>query len=152
MCAHRASSEHNEQCAVMQWCDLSASRYPDLEWVFAIPNGAKLPYFKTTAGKRVSFQAMWLIKEGLKAGVSDLFAPFARGIYHGAFIEMKYGDNKATVKQVKFLKTMARNGYLSAVCWGADSTIELLEKYVKLGYNMDLEGEEIKDAIIYKVR
>lgn len=142
MTAQNTSSEHNEQCAVIEWCKLQENVWPELRWVFAIPNGAKLPYKKTQRGKRYSREAIWLIKEGLKAGVSDLFAPFARNRYHGLFIEMKWGSNKPTESQDQFLKDMAQAGYYSCVCWGADAAIKMLELYLQGRTDKMMEEKE----------
>ena len=37
--------------------------------------------------------------EGVKRGVPDTFLAVARGGYHGLFIELKHGYNKATAEQ-----------------------------------------------------
>ena len=42
-------SEHSEQRVVIEWARLSG-----LHWLFAIPNGAKLPYIRDAKGRRFS--------------------------------------------------------------------------------------------------
>jgi hypothetical protein len=111
-----------------------------MEFVFAIPNGAKLPYKKTRGGKRYSKEAVWLLKEGLLAGVSDMFIPAARGIYHGLFIEMKANTNKPTEKQKWFINGIRPFGYAAVVTWGADQAIEATEAYMSLK-----SGESLTD-------
>ena len=88
-------SEAQEQCTVIEWADLN--RLP----IFAIPNG----------GKRDPKEAAHLKKQGVRAGVPDLFLPIARGNSHGLFIEMKYGANKVTARQAEWLKLLKRQGY-----------------------------------------
>lgn len=124
------SSEHQEQCVVKEWAVRSMYRYPPLRWLFAVPNGAKLPYFKSRSGARISREALWLKAEGLEPGVSDLVLPWPECGYHGVFLEMKYGNNKPTDKQNEFIIDMQAAGYAALACWGADDAIEFLQHYV----------------------
>ena len=34
-------SEHDDQCALFQWADMMAQQYPELDLMFAIPNGGQ---------------------------------------------------------------------------------------------------------------
>lgn len=113
------SSEHLEQVAVIRWCSENKDTYPNVDRIFAIPNGGHR--FKSVAGK--------LKAEGVKAGVPDLFLPVPRGPYHGLFIEMKYGKNKATEKQLGWLSYLGACGYKCAVCTGQDEAIKELKDY-----------------------
>ena len=61
-------SEHQEQKALIQWARLNQQRFPELDLLFAIPNG----------GLRNIRVARKLKSEGVKPGVSDLFLPVAR--------------------------------------------------------------------------
>lgn len=124
-------SEHDEQAAVVSWARLQSGAYPELAFLFAIPNGAALPH-KTVGGQRVSLQALKLKAEGMLPGVSDLFLPAARGGYHGLFLEMKAGDNKPTLAQDNFLQAMMKAGYLVDVCWSAGDAIAVITAYLKL--------------------
>jgi len=123
------SSEHTEQCVLMDWCSYNEHRYPPLKWLFAIPNGAKLPYKKTRKG-RFSREALWLKAEGLRPGVSDLMLPHASCGFHGLFIEMKYGKNKPTDTQARFIIDVRKESYAALVCYGADEAIEALKNYL----------------------
>jgi len=130
------SNEHEEQAAVIQWARFSSGIYPDLAWLFAVPNGAKLP-FKNVIGrggktKRFSPEAVRLKAEGLLPGVADLFLPAPRGRYHGLFVEMKHGDNTLSDEQQAFLEAMLDRGYLAMACWGADQAIQEIERYLHL--------------------
>lgn len=110
-------SEAQEQCTVVEWCEWH--RLP----IFAIPNG----------GKRDPKEAAHLKRQGVKAGVPDLFLPIARGGYHGLFIEMKYGTNKVTTKQEEWLKLLKRQGYSTYICYGARNAIACIEAYMGMG-------------------
>jgi hypothetical protein len=109
-------SEHNEQAAIIEWARTFEYQYPELGLLFAIPNGAKLPFAKDRRGRRYSPQAKKLKAEGLRAGVPDLCLPVARLGYHGMFIELKVGGNKPSPEQVEFLDVLAEQGYYAAVC------------------------------------
>ena len=99
---------------------MSLDKYPDLDLVFAIPNG----------GHRDIRTAKRLSAEGVKAGVPDLMFPVARGAYHGLFIEMKANKNRPTVKQKIWHKKLASQGYLVKICYSADEAFQLLVGYL----------------------
>lgn len=127
-------AEHDEQVVIIQWARLVEGEYPALALLYAIPNGAKLPYFKTRRkdGKetRWSPEAAKLKDEGMRAGVPDLCLPVARRGYHGLYIEMKYRENKPTPEQTAYLDALAKEGYLAVVCWSAEDAIETLTEYL----------------------
>ena len=62
-------------------------------------------------------------------GVPDLFLPVPKNGYHGLFIEMKYGSNKVTENQEKFLQNAANIGYAVSVCYSANEAIKRIEDY-----------------------
>src|SRR5690348_6356166 len=68
-----------EQVALFEWAALMEPEYPFLGLMFAIPNG----------GHRHIAVARRLKAEGVKAGVPDIFLPWASDGYHGLFIELK---------------------------------------------------------------
>lgn len=108
-------SEHDEQVAVVQWCELHCVP------VFAIPNG----------GVRHKRTACILKAEGVRAGVPDLFVPVARGGYHGLFIEMKDVNGRPPRKsQMEWLVELNAQGYAAYWARGADSAIGLLQRYL----------------------
>lgn len=97
-------SEHDEQVALFEW----AATVPELQWMFAIPNG----------GARHIAVAGKLKAEGVKRGVSDIFLPLARGGYHGLFIEMKSDKGNTTPEQANFILAMRDAGYAAIICHG----------------------------------
>lgn len=109
-------SEATEQAAYFEW----AAYIPELRWAFHIPNG----------GSRNKIEAANLKRQGVKAGVSDIFIPVSRNGYHGLFIEMKVGRNKPTTNQMEFLHEMREAGYAVAVCYGADEAIKVTRQYL----------------------
>ena len=84
-------SEDTEQINVVSWANWNVNRYPELRWLFHVPNG----------GSRNKQEAVKFKQMGVKAGVSDLCLPYPKGIYCGLYIEMKFGDNRQQVSQTK---------------------------------------------------
>ena len=115
------ASEHHEQAALIDWCRWQRKKYPETEFLFAIPNG----------GLRHKRTAVKLKREGVKAGVSDLFLPVPKGEFHGLWIEMKSKKGRPTKAQKKWLKDMKELGYQTAICYGAEEAIEVLKEYLK---------------------
>lgn len=100
-------SEHDEQAALFRWAELNEGRWPELEMLYAIPNGGHR--HKAVAGK--------LKAEGVKAGVWDVALDVPRGRYHGLKIEMKWDNNNLTNNQELWGSRYDRYGYDTAVCW-----------------------------------
>ena len=115
-------SEDTEQINVVSWANWNVNRYPELRWLFHVPNG----------GSRNKQEAVKFKQMGVKAGVSDLCLPFPRGMYCGLFIEMKYGNNRQQDTQKEFLADMAAAGHFVTTCYSAEEAIKVLEEYLKL--------------------
>ena len=92
-------TEHDEQVALLKFCNLNQVKYPELALLYAIPNG----------GNRNIVTATKLKAEGVKAGVPDLCLPVPRGGYHGMYLEMK--------KIAAGLARYSNGGYLSLRLW-----------------------------------
>ena len=52
--------------------------------------------------------------------VPDVCLPVASHNFHGLYLEMKYGRNKATPEQEAFMAGLRQQGYKTAVCHGAE--------------------------------
>jgi len=113
--------EHEEQAALFQWASYSKAKYPELRWMFAVPNG----------GYRPVQVAKKLRAEGVKAGVPDIFLPVPIGGYHGLWIEMKYGTNKPTSEQEDWLEYLGKAGYMAVVCYGWDKAKDVVLEYLQ---------------------
>jgi len=119
----KSGTEHGEQLAVMQWAALNMKRFPELRWLFAIPNG----------GGRSAIQGARLKAEGVKPGVSDLMLPVARKGYHGLFIEMKKAKilpSSVRPEQKEFLEFVLDNGYQGEVAFGWIRASQIIENYL----------------------
>lgn len=75
---------------------------------------------------------MKLKQMGVVAGVPDLHLPVPKGIYHGLYIEMKYGDGRLEKSQREFLSSAAGYGYYAVCCYGAEEAISIIREYLKL--------------------
>ena len=110
--------ESSEQIALFDWIRLK----PDLsKYAFSIPNESKRNPITGHIMKRM----------GMRSGVSDLFIAIPTAPYHGLFIELKAGKNKATPSQLEFIKDMRSQGYCAEVCVGAEAAIKLIMDYLK---------------------
>lgn len=114
-------SEDTEQINVIQWANWNTARYPELKWLFHVPNG----------GSRNKKEAVKFKQMGVKSGVSDLYLPYSKGIYHGLFIEMKFGNNRQQPTQKEFLADMEKAGHFVATCYSAEEAIKVIEEYLK---------------------
>lgn len=124
---YKGMSEHDEQVAVIDWCYAMLRTWPELDLIFAIPNGAMLG-----GGRIGAIRANSLKAEGMRPGVCDLFLPVARGGFHGMFIEMKTETGKLSENQKEFIAAVEEQGYYTAVCFGAESAIEQITYYMQL--------------------
>lgn len=114
--------EANEQEALFGWAGFMRGKYPEIDSLYHIPNG----------GSRNRIEAANLKRQGVKAGVPDLCLPAARGKYHGLYIEMKYGKNKASENQEKWIAALREQGYVAEICYGWQQAAELITKYLEL--------------------
>lgn len=111
-------SEHDEQAALFDWA--AYQQTPELAMLFAIPNG----------GDRHILVAKKMRREGVKAGIPDIFLAVPREDYHGLFIEMKFDKNRPTKHQIWWLKMLEVHGYKTAVCWNWEAATEVIEEYL----------------------
>ena len=114
--------EANEQETLFRWAWFARGTHPELDLLYHIPNG----------GSRNRIEAANLKRQGVKAGVPDLCLPVARGKYHGLYIEMKYGKNKTSESQNKWLSALQKQGYAATVCYGFEEARAVITKYLNL--------------------
>lgn len=119
--------EDDHQSALIGW----AKRYTMpcgekvADYLYAIPNG----------GTRSAREGARMKAQGVKAGVSDLHLPIARGGFHGLWIELKapaHGKTKAgkpTQAQLDWLNKMAKQGHCTAVCIGWQAAADTIKSY-----------------------
>ena len=114
------SSEAVEQQHLFQWAAFAAGRYPELRFMFHVPNG----------GSRNKAEAAHLKAQGVKAGVPDICLPVPRAGKHGLWIELKAGKNKTTERQDAYLEFLKEQHYHVAVCYGWEEAREVILEYL----------------------
>lgn len=126
--------ESSHQKALMCWCALNFSIYPELKWLFHIPNG----------GLRNKATAANLRAMGAKSGVPDLFLPIKRGMWSGLWIELKKPDlapkrkgpkpkkNKgASEEQEEWISHLHSQGFGAMVCYSWTEARDILIQYLE---------------------
>ena len=115
--------EANLQMECVNWFRYQFPAYKML--LFAIPNG----------GKRNVVEAMNLKKQGVLAGVADLFLAVPSLNHHGFFIEMKAGQNEMTQTQQDFKRAVEKRGYKHEVVYSFDQFQREANFYIKQTHN-----------------
>lgn len=113
--------EAAEQTALFRWAGFMSGQFPEIEMLYHIPNG----------GSRNKIEAAHLKQQGVKAGVPDLCLPVARGEYHGLYIELKYGKNKLTENQKRWIKLLRSQNYKAEVAYGWEEASKIILEYLK---------------------
>jgi len=120
-------SEHAEQVAIFEWAKLNLAKYPQLENLFAIPNG----------GQRSGRTGAMLKAEGVKSGVPDMFLSYPCNGYHGLFIELKKRNgNPSDVSeaQADWISRLNQAGYLANVAYGAKEAVQIIMDYLNMRF------------------
>jgi hypothetical protein len=128
-------SEHSQQVALFAWAALETKNYPQLKWLYAVPNG-----FFASSGQKSKMKA-----EGLRDGVPDLFLPVPINLYvqdnsmsmwAGLYIEMKREiyrtrkDGGCSEDQLKWLAYLNEVGYKAVVCYGWEEARDTILEYL----------------------
>ncbi len=112
--------EHDHQKAVFTWAMANREQWPELNLLYAIPN----------EDKRSVERVRKLKAQGMRPGLPDLCLPTPRGDFHGLYIELKRPGGKLRPNQELWLKALAGQGYMTAVCIGADEAITTIKDYL----------------------
>lgn len=113
--------EAAEQTALFRWVGFMSGQFPEIEMLYHIPNG----------GSRNKIEAAHLKQQGVKAGVPDLCLPVSRGEYHGLYIELKYGKNKPTENQKRWINLLRSQNYKAEVAYGWEEASKIILEYLK---------------------
>lgn len=103
---------------------LLARKYPGLEWIYAVPNGAR----------RSAAHGAKLKAEGMLAGVWDLFLPVpgrgpCGGQYLGLYLETKTDEGRLTQAQQEFGRFVQQSGYATAVYRSLPEFVNAISAY-----------------------
>lgn len=93
--------------------------------IFAVPNG----------GNRNAFEAARLKKQGVTAGIPDLFIAEPRNVLgdyaHGLFIELKIKPNKMSKEQLKIQQCLRDRDYWCECVYSFDEFVKVVNKYLE---------------------
>jgi len=129
----KSGSEDGNQAALFCWAATVTSQYPQLKWLFAIPNG----------GSRHIAEATKMVATGLRRGVPDVFLPEPYFDceddvrYHGCFIEMKIEKRRKQKNggleddQIEWIEALQKAGYYCKVCYNWIEAKETLIAYLE---------------------
>ena len=110
---------------ITAWAEVNLKKIPELEMLYAIPNG----------GKRNIITASKLKKEGVKAGVWDMSLDFPKGGYHGLKIEVKTKDGRLSKNQAEWKKRYEKYNYKCIVVRSLEDFIKEIEAYLSESNN-----------------
>lgn len=117
----REPLEAEEQRALFEWAAIMERRYPELRFMYHVPNG----------GKRNAKEAALMKAEGVKAGVPDIVLPTARGQYHGLYIELKrQKSGRLSQEQKEYLNHLQAQGYYAVMCRGWRQAANMIVNYL----------------------
>lgn len=117
----RRDLEHQEQAKLFAWAADNEAKYPELRWLFAVPNWI---------GVRTAKQGARLKAEGRKPGVLDLWLPVRRGHVPGLVIELKVGKNRPSAEQREWIEHLYHEGWRVLVLYSADEAIANIKAYL----------------------
>lgn len=115
------ASEAQEQAAVIEWWQYACRQY-------GVPECSLLHIANEGTGSAVRGRLQK--RQGVRAGVADLFLSVPRGAFSGLWIEMKRKGGRVRPEQREFLNHMQVLGYKGAVCFGADSARAVITEYM----------------------
>ena len=125
-------TENEAQKIVVRWAwgDSKSfganAKWPDLNWLYMIPNGAMLGGYN----RHATYQHLRAM--GLNPGVPDFVLPSARAGAFGAYLEGKRSeDEKLASKQEKWRDYLIAAGYWWRRWDGDAECIDLLTWYLK---------------------
>lgn len=113
-------SEHAEQVALFQWASMAVATMPELELMFAIPNG----------GARSKVTGAMLKAEGVRAGVPDICLPVSRHGFNALYIELKAKGGRMQQNQVDWQQRLNDAGNMAVTCTGWEAARECVEHYL----------------------
>lgn len=129
-------SEHSHQAALFAWAALNVKQYPQLKWLYAVPNG-----FYSTSGQKAKMKA-----EGLRDGVPDVFLPVPKLsatvnikeiLWCGLYIEMKREkyrnakDGGCSPEQLEWREHLLYSGYSWCVAYNWEEARNYILEYLK---------------------
>ncbi len=110
--------ESTIQCNFMQWLKLQCPAVHAVS--FAIVNG----------GARTKSYGSRLKREGMKAGVPDVFIAYPTYKHPGMWIEFKSAKGRVSPEQKRMMGLLTERGYRVEVCYNFDQAMEAVNSYL----------------------
>lgn len=123
----KSGSEDGNQAALFCWAATVTAQYPQLKYLFAIPNG----------GSRHIAEVTKLVATGLRRGVPDIFLPWPNVNWVGLFIEMKTEKRRKQKNggleddQIEWIEYLEKAGYYCKVCYNWIEAKDTLIAYLE---------------------
>ena len=114
--------ESAEQQALFAWAKLAQTKHPELKLLHAIGNGN---------GRTNAIQGARMKREGVLAGVSDIFLPVSRKGYHGLYAELKVKGGRISPSQKWWIAEVGKQGYSAKVAFGWIEAKGIIERYLE---------------------
>lgn len=118
--AKQRDLEGAEQRALFKWAGYAQSQYPELRYLFHVPNG----------GSRDAITGAKLKAQGVRRGVPDVFLDVSRGSWHGLRIELKANGGHTSDEQHDWIRELQAQGYFAQVCVGWEAARDLIVAYL----------------------
>ncbi len=141
----KSGTEDGAQAALFCWAATARQTYPELRYMFAIPNG----------GMRNIIVASKMKATGVKKGVPDICLPVKRGNYSGLFVELKRPESVGkregitSDEQIDFMIFLQSQGFLCIVCVGWEMARDAISAY--LAFNV-VDYDRFKQMIPEKLK
>lgn len=122
------NSENGHQAALFCWASINIEKYPELKWLFAIPNG----------DLRNPVVANRLKITGVKKGIPDICLLVKRNKYACLWIELKrpgaIGKRAGIVsdEQKEWITQANKSGHAAVVAYGWEHARDLIVFYLEM--------------------
>ena len=116
------TGEHEHAVALKDAIDLHTAAHPELDLLYAIPNG----------GERHILVAKKLKAEGAKPGIPDYHLPVARGGFFSLYVELKTLTGSASREQIKVARKLEAAGHRVVICRGWELALAEILAYLSL--------------------
>lgn len=120
--------ESHIQQAIVKWARFQACTLPELQLLYAVPNGANV-----STPNRIR-----LVAEGLRKGIPDLHLPIARGEFNSLYIEVKTEKGKLSKDQEEMFNQLELFGNKVVIVRSLFQGIHVLTTYLSLDAANDM--------------
>jgi hypothetical protein len=119
--------EHQEQVKLFCWASLNTPNIPQLDLLYAIPNG----------GKRSISVAKKLKDEGQKAGILDVVLPYPSDGYGALYIEIKTRTGALRREQRIWIKKLQEAGNKVVIARSFEQARDAILLYLFINLNTE---------------